>query len=44
MLIEPRRLFKRYAVGIPVFFYYLVRNALSGDRRMSNWNALKREP
>lgn len=44
MLIEPRRLFKRYAVGIPLFFFYLLRNALSGTRRMSDWNALKREP
>jgi beta-1,4-glucosyltransferase len=44
MLIEPRRLFKRYAVGIPVFFYYLSRNAFSGGRRVGGWNALKREP
>jgi len=43
MLIEPRRLFKRYAVGIPVFFYYLLRNAFSGTRRMGGWSELKRE-
>lgn len=44
MLIEPRRLFKRYAVGIPVFFYYLMRNAFSSARRVDNWNSLKQEP
>lgn len=43
MLIEPRRLFKRYAIGIPVFFYYLLRNALTGPRQVAAWNALKRE-
>ena len=44
MLIEPRRLFKRYAVGIPLFFFYLGRNALSSARREGSWNVLKREP
>ena len=44
MLIEPRRLFKRYAVGIPLFFFYLSRNVFSGARRVGGWNALKREP
>ncbi|WP_417539890.1 WecB/TagA/CpsF family glycosyltransferase [Marinobacter sp.] len=44
MFIEPRRLFKRYAVGIPLFFFYLLRNAFSGTRRVGDWNALKREP
>lgn len=44
MFIEPRRLFKRYAIGIPLFFYYLSRNAFSGSRRVGGWNALKREP
>ena len=44
MLIEPRRLFKRYAIGIPVFFFYLSRNALSSARRVGGWNELKREP
>lgn len=39
MLIEPRRLFKRYAVGIPLFFYYLSRNAFSGGRRVGSWSA-----
>jgi len=43
MLIEPRRLFKRYAVGIPLFFYYLLRNGLSGTRRVARWNELERE-
>ncbi len=44
MLMEPRRLFKRYAVGIPLFFYYLSRNAFAGSRRVGGFNALKREP
>lgn len=43
MLIEPRRLFKRYAIGIPVFFFYLLRNGLAGPRRVNGWNELKRE-
>lgn len=28
MFIEPKRLFRRYALGIPLFFYYLSRNRL----------------
>lgn len=44
MLIEPRRLFKRYAVGIPLFFYYLSRNVFSRPNRVGGWNALKRGP
>lgn len=44
MLIEPRRLFKRYAVGIPLFFYYLMRNAFSNTRDVAGWSALEREP
>jgi exopolysaccharide biosynthesis WecB/TagA/CpsF family protein len=44
MLIEPRRLFKRYAIGIPLFFYYLARNSLSSQRRNEHWKALNREP
>lgn len=43
MLIEPRRLFKRYALGIPLFFYYLVRNAVTDNRRIGGWSELKRE-
>ncbi|MCQ2028708.1 WecB/TagA/CpsF family glycosyltransferase [Stutzerimonas zhaodongensis] len=43
MLIEPRRLFKRYAIGIPIFFYYLLRNAFSGKPQVAGWSALKRE-
>jgi len=44
LLIEPRRLFKRYALGIPLFFYYLSRNAFSKQRPMDDWNVLEREP
>ena len=36
MLIEPRRLFKRYALGIPLFFYYLSRNLLARPRQAGN--------
>ena len=36
MLIEPRRLFKRYAVGIPLFFYYLSRSLLARPRHISS--------
>lgn len=36
MLIEPRRLFKRYAVGIPLFFYYLSRSLLTRPRHVSS--------
>lgn len=43
MLIEPKRLFKRYAVGIPMFFYYLLRNAFSAGRQAPRFSALKRE-
>jgi len=44
MLIEPKRLFKRYALGIPLFFYYLSRNVISRPSRAGGWSALKREP
>jgi exopolysaccharide biosynthesis WecB/TagA/CpsF family protein len=30
LLMEPRRLFKRYALGIPLFLYYVMRGALDG--------------
>ncbi|WP_244268059.1 WecB/TagA/CpsF family glycosyltransferase [Stutzerimonas nitrititolerans] len=44
LLIEPRRLFKRYALGIPLFFYYLSRNAFGKQRNGGDWNVLEREP
>ncbi|GGJ86309.1 hypothetical protein GCM10009304_10450 [Pseudomonas matsuisoli] len=31
LLMEPRRLFKRYAIGIPVFMYYVLRNSSTND-------------
>lgn len=43
LLIEPRRLFKRYALGIPLFFYYLSRNIFGKQRNGGTWNVLERE-
>jgi exopolysaccharide biosynthesis WecB/TagA/CpsF family protein len=31
LLMEPRRLFKRYAIGIPLFVYYVLRNSSNQD-------------
>ncbi|TBU72292.1 glycosyltransferase [Pseudomonas daroniae] len=31
LLIEPRRLFKRYIIGIPQFFYFVLRNGRASD-------------
>lgn len=41
--VEPRRLFKRYALGIPLFFYYLSRNVNRRDPRLSDFSEPERE-
>lgn len=40
---EPRRLFKRYVIGIPQFFYYVVRNGLGSTVRVSEQGAYNRK-
>lgn len=41
--VEPRRLFKRYALGIPLFFYYLSRNVNRDDPLLGDFSEPKRE-
>lgn len=43
LLLEPRRLFKRYALGIPLFFYYLSRNSFGKQRNNDDWEGVERE-
>lgn len=40
--VEPRRLFKRYAIGIPLFFYYLSRNVNRKDLRLGDFSERER--
>ncbi len=42
LLMEPRRLFRRYAVGIPLFFYYVARNSF-GAKPHDGGQVLKRQ-
>lgn len=37
---EPRRLFKRYVIGIPQFFYYVARNSRAVDSRQNTHRVL----
>lgn len=41
--VEPRRLFKRYALGIPLFFYYLSRNVNREAPRLGEFSEPERE-
>lgn len=43
LMMEPRRLFNRYAVGIPLFFYYLSRNVMGTPSTLQQWNMFQRE-
>ncbi|TBU88179.1 glycosyltransferase [Pseudomonas dryadis] len=43
LAMEPRRLFKRYIVGIPQFFYYVARNGLNSTVRVSEQRAYDRK-
>lgn len=41
--VEPRRLFKRYALGIPLFFYYLSRNVNRKQLQLGDFSEPERE-
>ncbi|MFC3607961.1 WecB/TagA/CpsF family glycosyltransferase [Stutzerimonas tarimensis] len=43
LMMEPRRLFNRYAVGIPLFFFYLSRNAMGTPLTVQQWSVVQRE-
>src|SRR5690606_40821841 len=43
LLLEPRRLFKRYALGIPLSFYYLSRRSFGKQRNNDDWDGVERE-
>jgi beta-1,4-glucosyltransferase len=43
LLMEPRRLFKRYVVGIPLFFFYLLRNGLNSHVRVGRQSVANRQ-
>lgn len=43
MLKEPKRLFRRYAFGIPLFFFYLSWNSMGRSLRDRRWRLLERE-
>jgi len=43
LLMEPRRLFARYVIGIPQFFYYIVRNGRDSNVVVSEQSAYDRK-
>lgn len=43
LLMEPRRLFKRYAIGIPVFMYHVLRNSSSSSGGVGKQSVANRE-
>ncbi|MBD9655750.1 MULTISPECIES: WecB/TagA/CpsF family glycosyltransferase [unclassified Pseudomonas] len=43
LLMEPRRLFARYVIGIPQFFYYIVRNGRDSNVEVSEQGAYNRK-
>lgn len=43
LLMEPRRLFSRYIIGIPQFFYYIMRNGMGSSVRVSEQSAYDRK-
>lgn len=43
LLMEPRRLFARYVIGIPQFFYYIVRNGRDSKVAVSEQGAYDRK-
>ena len=43
LLMEPRRLFKRYIIGIPQFFYFVLRNGTDRRVRISEQSVYERK-
>lgn len=43
LLMEPRRLFSRYIIGIPQFFYYIMRNGMDSSVTVSDQSAYDRK-
>lgn len=43
LLKEPRRLAKRYVIGIPQFFYYITRNGITGSERSVQHNSVREQ-